>query len=322
MSTPLVEVEGLTKRFDQLIAVDNLNFTAERGEILGLVGPDGAGKTTTLRVLAGVLPADTGTVCVAGVDVGRDPEAVRSRVSYMPQHFGLYEDLTVDENIRFYADIFEVEAAAREQRAAQLLAASGMSPFRRRLAGQLSGGMKRKLGLACALIHTPLVLFLDEPTTGVDPVSRREFWSILYALIFEGVTVIISTAYLDEAERCHRLLLLHQGRLLFSGTPTALKRMLPGAVLAVSAPNPQQLETVVAGAEGVLTTMAMGDALHVVVDAPERRIPELRALLQRAALPCDTIRQTDATVEDVFVFAISRQDATEHDQSPTLQQHA
>ena len=309
----VVEVEGLSKRFDQVVAVENLSFTAARGEILGLVGPDGAGKTTTLRMLAGVLPADAGTVRVADVDVGRDPESVRSRVSYMPQHFGLYEDLTVDENIRFYAEIFEVSAAARETRAAQLLAASGMSPFRRRLAGQLSGGMKRKLGLACALIHTPVVLLLDEPTTGVDPVSRREFWSILYGLIFEGVTVVISTAYLDEAERCHRLLLLHQGHLLFSGTPAALKRLLPGTVLSVSSPDPQRLEAAVAGAEGVLTTMALGDALHVVVDVPERRLPELRGRLQRAALPFGEIRQTEATVEDVFVYAISRQPAERPD---------
>ena len=204
MSDEIVQVSGLTKRFGDVVAVDNLSFNARKGEILGLVGPDGAGKTTALRILAGVLSADAGAVLVAGQDVRLRPEAAKSRVSYMPQQFGLYEDLTVTENIRFYADIFEVSQAERRQREQQLLEASGMSRFRDRLAGQLSGGMKRKLGIACALIHTPQLLLLDEPTTGVDPVSRRELWSILYSLVFEGVTVLVSTAYLDEAERCHR----------------------------------------------------------------------------------------------------------------------
>ena len=215
MSDEIVQVSGLTKRFGGVIAVDHMSFNGRKGEILGLVGPDGAGKTTTLRILAGVLPADAGEVLIAGKDVLHEPEAVKSQISYMPQQFGLYEDLTVAENIRFYADIFEVSRAARQQREGELLEASGMGRFRDRLAGQLSGGMKRKLGIACALIHTPQLLLLDEPTTGVDPVSRRELWSILYALVFEGVTVLVSTAYLDEAERCHRLLLVHQGRALF-----------------------------------------------------------------------------------------------------------
>lgn len=305
MTDTIVEVGGLSKRFGGVPAVDRLSFAAQRGEILGLVGPDGAGKTTTLRVLAGILVADAGAVRVAGSDVVRDPEAGKSRVSYMPQQFGLYDDLTVDENIRFYAALFEVDARAREARAARLLAACGMTPFRRRLAGLLSGGMKRKLGLVCALIHTPDVLLLDEPTTGVDPVSRREFWTILYSLVFEGVTVVISTAYLDEAERCHRLLLLHRGQGLFYGTPAALKRTLPGAVLAVSSSEPQKVEAVVTGTEGVLTAMAMGDAVHVVVDDPERRIPELRRRIEAAQLPFADITQLEASVEDAFVYAIS-----------------
>ena len=202
-----------------MVAIEELSFSVNRGEILGLVGPDGAGKTTMLRILAGVLPADAGSVQVAGADVIRDPEAVKTHISYMPQQFGLYEDLTVDENIRFYAELFQISAIERDRRSAQLLAACGMGPFRRRLAGNLSGGMKRKLALVCALINRPQVLLLDEPTTGVDPVSRRELWAILYAMVFEGVTAVVSTAYLDEAERCHRLLLLHRGRGLFCGTP-------------------------------------------------------------------------------------------------------
>lgn len=303
----MVQVDGLAKRFGAVIAAQDLSFNVQRGEILGLVGPDGAGKTTTLRILSGVLGADAGTVLVAGEDVLRDPEAVKSRISYMPQHFGLYEDLTVEENIRFYADIFQVSARERREREKQLLEASGMTPFRQRLAGQLSGGMKRKLGFACALIHTPQVLLLDEPTTGVDPVSRRELWSILYSLVFEGVTVLVSTAYLDEAERCHRLLLLHQGRRLFFGTPAELKGILPGTVLSISSSDPQALQIAMTGEDGVLSAIAMGDTVHAVVDDPDRRIAQLRGRFEAARLDFGEMRRMQATVEDVFVYAISRE---------------
>jgi ABC-2 type transport system ATP-binding protein len=307
MSNEIIQVSGLTKRFGELCAVDNLSFTAQKGEIVGLVGPDGAGKTTTLRILAGILPVDRGSALLAGQDVLREPEAAKSQISYMPRQFGLYEDLTVVENIRFYADIFEVSRAARRQREQQLLEAVAMGRFRDRLAGQLSGGMKRKLGIACALIHTPQLLLLDEPTTGVDPVSRRELWSILYSLVFEGVTVLVSTAYLDEAERCHRLLLMYQGRRLFLGTPAELKRMLPGAVLSVSSPNPQALQMIAAAEPGVLSATAMGDAIHVVVDDPVRRVAQLRARFEQARVPFADVRRIPASVEDVFVYAISRQ---------------
>ncbi len=307
MTQAMVQVDGLIRRYAGRAVIENLSFAVQPGEILGLVGPDGAGKTTTLRILAGVLPADSGGARVAAQDVLHDPEAVKSVISYMPQHFGLYEDLTVDENIRFYAELFEVAAAAREQRARELLAACGMTPFRRRLAGQLSGGMKRKLGLVCALIHSPQVLLLDEPTTGVDPVSRRELWGILYSLVFGGVTVLISTAYFDEAERCHRLLLLHRGRQLFWGTPAELKGMLPGAVLSIASTDPERLRAALAGADGLLSAMAMGDALHVVVNEPARRIPELRTRLEAAHLAFDGITTVAATVEDVFAYMVSRE---------------
>src|SRR5579872_4873771 len=199
-----IVVSDLKKTFALVAAVNDISFAVRAGEIFGLVGPDGAGKTTTLRMLAGVMSPDAGVVRVAGCDVIREPEAAKHHLSYMPQRFGLYEDLTVEENIRFYADLFEVPRTLREERAAPLLAASNMEPFRHRLAGQLSGGMKQKLGLICALVHTPKLLLLDEPTTGVDPVSRRDFWRILYSLRESGVTILISTAYLDEAERCTR----------------------------------------------------------------------------------------------------------------------
>ncbi len=307
MNDSIVKVEGLSKRFGAVIALDRLGFDAQRGEIVGLVGPDGAGKSTALRILAGVMPADAGEVNIAGADVMLEPEAVKDRISYTPQHFGLYEDLTVDENLRFYADIFQVGAAARQQRAQQLLAACGMAPFHARLAGNLSGGMKKKLALACALIHTPQVLLLDEPTTGVDPVSRRELWSILYSLVFEDVTVLVSTAYFDEAERCHRLLLMHQGRRLFFGAPAELESTVPGGVLSISSPEPELLHPVAGAVQGVLSAISMGDALHAVVDDPDRRIPQLRAAFERARLPFGEFRRTPASVEDAFVYAISRE---------------
>jgi ABC-2 type transport system ATP-binding protein len=301
---PAIVLSGLTKRFPGVLAVDRLSFSVEAGEIFGLVGPDGAGKTTTLRMLAGVLAPDEGAASVAGFDIVREPETAKHAISYMPQRFGLYEELTVDENIRFYADLFAVPAAEREARAARLLAAAGMSKFRHRLAGKLSGGMKQKLGLTCALIHTPRVLLLDEPTTGVDPVSRRDFWRILYSLLAEGVAILTSTAYLDEAERCHRVALLHQGRLLFCDTPTRLKQQLPGAVVSVTSAEPQRLYLALREAEGVRSAVLVGDGVHLVVDDAARRIPALRDRLRAAGAAFEEIEQVTPSIEDLFVAAV------------------
>ena len=299
-----IVVSELTKHFPGVLAVDQLSFSAAPGEIFGLVGPDGAGKTTTLRMLAGVLPPDQGSARVAGCDVVDDPEGVKNHISYMPQRFGLYDDLTVEENIRFYADLFGVTRRHREQRAARLLAASGMSEFRHRLAGKLSGGMKQKLGLTCALIHTPQVILLDEPTLGVDPISRRDFWRILYELLAEGVTILISTSYLDEAERCHRLALLHEGRLLFCDTPARLKTRLPGAVVAVRSPEARRLRDVLTGADGITGLVLVGDGVHLMVDEAQRRIPELEARLAASGLPFTKLAQITPTIEALFVAAV------------------
>jgi ABC-2 type transport system ATP-binding protein len=296
--------EGLTKSFPGVRAVDALSFDVRAGEIFGLVGPDGAGKTTTLRMLAGIMPMDAGKARVAGFDVARDPEGAKHGLSYMPQRFGLYEDLTVDENIRFYADLFGVKKAERAERSTQLLQAAGMSEFRERLAGKLSGGMKQKLGLVCALIHRPKVILLDEPTTGVDPVSRRDFWRILYELAAEGVAILTSTAYLDEAERCHRVLLLHQGKLLFCDTPASLKAGFGKGVLSITAPDPRLLRSKLENAEGISSLLLTGDGLHVVVDDAARRIPEFEAKLRRANIPFDAIQQVEPSIEDLFVDAV------------------
>ncbi|WP_426663867.1 ABC transporter ATP-binding protein [Rhodanobacter aciditrophus] len=309
-ATPVtVAAAGLSKRFGGVAAVDGLDLEVKSGEIFGLVGPDGAGKTTTLRMLAAVMAPDAGTVEVGGVDVVAAPEQVRERISYMPQRFGLYEDLTVDENIRFYADLFGVSPKLREARAARLLDASSMGHFRKRLAGQLSGGMKQKLGLACSLVHAPSIVLLDEPTTGVDPLSRREFWQILYGLRGEGVTLLISTAYLDEAERCDRLALLHAGRLLYCDTPAALRARMPGALAEFASATPRRLRDALAHAPGVLGVLLVGNGIHVHMDQAGR-LPALQAQLRESGIACDDARIVPPSIEDLFVALLGDEGAT------------
>lgn len=219
----VIRCVNLTRKFGNLTAVNNLNIDIPQGEIFGLVGPDGAGKTTTMRLLTGILDPTEGEGWVYDKHIVKESETLKDHIAYMSQRFGLYEDLTVMENINFYADIYCVPKKEREPKIEKLLGFSNLTPFKGRLAGKLSGGMKQKLGLACALIHTPKVLFLDEPTNGVDPVSRRDFWGILYDLLKEKVTILYSTSYLDEAERCKRVGLIHKGKLLKCETPDAIK---------------------------------------------------------------------------------------------------
>jgi len=305
-----VSVHGLMRRFGPLAAVDGVSFDVRCGEIFGLVGPDGAGKSTIMRMLAGVLGADGGDIHLGGVDVLADPEAAKPHLSYMPQRFGLYEDLTVDENIFFYAELFSVSAKDRRARSQELLAAAGMAPFRRRLAGQLSGGMKQKLGLVCALIHTPQVLLLDEPTTGVDPVSRRDFWGILYGLREQGTTILLSTAYMDEAERCSRLALLHAGRIRQCDTPARLKQAMPGALLAVVTDDVRAAHAALEGAPCVLGLLLMGDRVNVRVDDPAKRLPELRARLADHGIHQAEITRVEPGIEDVFVALLGTETAS------------
>lgn len=300
-----IKAGGLIKSFPGVRAVDGLSFDVRAGEIFGLVGPDGAGKTTTLRMLAGIMPPDAGNATVAGCDIVRNPELAKHDLSYMPQRFGLYEDLTVDENIRFYADLFGVPKAERIDRSVQLLQAAGMAEFRTRLAGKLSGGMKQKLCLVCALIHRPKVILLDEPTTGVDPVSRRDFWRILYELISEGIAILTSTAYLDEAERCHRVALMHQGKLLFCDTPANLKSRMGKDVLAVGASEPRPVHDALEHSDGISSLVLTGDGVHVVVDDATRRVPEIESRLRSAGAVFDSIQKVAPTIEDLFVDAVS-----------------
>jgi ABC-2 type transport system ATP-binding protein len=301
---PAVEARGLVRRFGAVVAVDGLDLSVRPGEIFGLVGPDGAGKTTTLRLLAGVLPPSDGAAVVVGLDVARDAERLRRRVGYVAQRFALYGDLTIDENLRFFADAYGVGSSERRARAGELLAMADLDRFRDRLADHLSGGMKQKLALVCGLIHRPDVLFLDEPTAGVDPVSRRDLWRMLYRLQEDGLTVVLSTAYMDEAERCHRLALLSAGRLVALGTPDQLRARLPDAIVEVrlreASPTSLRLARDAArGLPGVTGAQLFGDRLHVALARPDL-IGGLSAALG-ATVPVATARAVAPTIEDVFL---------------------
>jgi len=299
-----IKAEALTKCFGGLTAVDHLTLSVAEGEIFGLVGPDGAGKTTTMRLLTSIMAPTSGEAWVAGRHVEREAEAIKEQIGYMSQRFGLYPDLTVLENIEFYADIYGVSRAERGERIERLLAFSNLTPFRKRLAGNLSGGMKQKLGLACALIHTPKVLFLDEPTNGVDPASRRDFWRILYQLLAQKVTIFVSTAYLDEAERCNRVALIHRGRLLACGTPDDVKKLMRGTILEVRAAEPRAAAVLLRGKLAADTVGLFGDRVHIVTREPERATAQAKTVIAAAGLELLGIRPIEPALEDVFVSVL------------------
>jgi ABC-2 type transport system ATP-binding protein len=304
MPSPVVSLEELTRSFGPLTAVDRLSFQVQRGELFGIVGPDGAGKTTTLRMLAGVLPSTSGRAEVLGVNVADDPEGVKPAIAYMSQQFGLYQDLTVRENIDFYADLYRVPRAERPARRERLYAFSNLGPFQDRLAGNLSGGMKQKLSLCCALIHHPQVLLLDEPTFGVDPISRRDLWLILHEMVAEGVTVLVSTSYLDEAERCDRVVLLHDGGVMALDTPDELLTLLPGQVVSIAAERPRAARDVTREIPGVLGVALFGDVVHAFLSDGlelQRRVVER---MEKADVGFVGLEEVDASLEDVFLHLV------------------
>ena len=304
-----IRAKGLSKSFGELAAVQDLDLEISRGELFGLVGPDGAGKTTTLRMLAGILPPSSGDAEVAGFSVVSDPEGAKHHLAYMSQRFGLYTDLTVRENLDFYADLFEVPHADLPSRIDRLFSFSRLGPFQDRLAGNLSGGMKQKLGLCCALIHHPEVLLLDEPTFGVDPISRRDLWLIVHEMVADGMTALVSTAYMDEAERFDRLALLHRGQVLDLDRPQALQASLEGRVLSLQAEDLRAARQAARGIEGVQHAGLFGDRIHLVVDSSDRDPQYLVSALESAGVHSPRIRPTGASMEDVFLQKISEADA-------------
>ncbi|MEN6406285.1 MAG: ABC transporter ATP-binding protein [Thermoguttaceae bacterium] len=305
-----IHTENLTKRFGDLAAVERLSIDVAEGEIFGLVGPDGAGKTTTMRLLSAILDPTEGDAWVDGCHVVRQAERVKERIGYMSQRFGLYADLTVIENLSFYADIYCEPRRGRQEKIDRLLGFSNLTPFQRRLAGNLSGGMKQKLGLACALVHTPKVLLLDEPTNGVDPVSRRDFWRILGQLQQEGVTIFVSTSYLDEAERCHRVGLIHDGRLLACGTPEEVKRLMHAAILEVRAHQPRQAAVALRARWPDRSIGLFGDRVHVACENSEQTAVEARAALEQAGVGVIAVQTIAPTLEDVFISVMKDEKET------------
>lgn len=302
-----IRVEGLIRRFGSITAVDRLTFSVERGELFGLVGPDGAGKTTTLRMLAGVLRPDGGEAILNGVSVVRDREAVKHHIAYMSQRFGLYTDLTVMENLEFYADLYRVSKPERSARLERLFHFSNLGPFRDRLAGQLSGGMKQKLGLSCALIHEPEILLLDEPTFGVDPISRRDLWLIVHEMVGRGTTVLVSTAYMDEAERFDRLMLIHKGRAIAQGTPVELQQALAGDVLSVRLDRSREARAVALAVPSVKSAIVFGDQLHVAVASAERDGAAVERALRQAGFDVLAVTRMERSMEDVFIERIAQE---------------
>ncbi len=307
MATALmVQTENLTRRFGELVAVDSLNLEVSKGEIFGLVGPDGAGKTTTLRLLCGLMNPTSGQVQVAGHALPAELESVKDRIGYMAQRFGLYVDLTVQENMTFYADLFGIEAADRESLTARLLRMTRMEPFRSRPAGKLSGGMKQKLALMCTLLHRPEILFLDEPTNGVDPVSRRDFWAILYQLVKDGMTVVITTAYLDEAERCNRVGLMHRGRLIRCDAPDALKTRLEESAYEIEVPDLRAAREFFSGLAGVVSVESAGATLHLFLDPGRTSTEELSAGFEDRFRTPAVFRPIVPSLEDTFIALIQK----------------
>lgn len=303
---PVVRAVNLTRRFGALTAVDHLNIEVPPGEIFGLVGPDGAGKTTTLRLLCGLLDPSEGQAWVTGHDVTRDLRAVKDQIGYMAQRFGLYGDLTVEENMKFYADLFGIGRKDHEALSRELLAMTRMEPFRRRPAAKLSGGMKQKLALMCTLLHRPRVLFLDEPTNGVDPVSRRDFWAILYGLVRDGLTLFVTTAYMDEAERCNRVGLLDRGRLIRCDSPAALRTRMDEACYRIEVADRRGAREFLRTMPGVLSVEPSGAALHVFISPGAVDADDVKRALESKGFAPAVFEQIVPSLEDVFIALIRK----------------
>jgi len=307
---PQVVAEGLVKRFGDFVAVDHVSFQIGRGEIMGFLGPNGAGKSTIIRILCGLLLPSSGRALVAGIDVAQDPEGVREHIGYMSQKFSLYRDLTVEENLRFFGGIYRVPHDKLAERMRFAIDMAGLRGHEKNLVATLAGGWQQRLALGCAVLHRPPILFLDEPTSGVEPTSRRRFWHLIHTLADGSVSVLVSTPYMDEAEYCHRAALINRGRLIASGSPDELKRTaLGGELLLLECVNLGPTLAALQQAPGVLDCSVFGNALHVLVRDAERALRELPAYLERKNLPPSRLERIHASLEDVFVRLIAADSA-------------
>ena len=304
----IIQTTKLTRKYGQLTAVDALDLAIHPGEIYGLVGADGAGKTTTLRILAGVLSITDGEAWVAGKSLATDAEKVKPYIGYMAQQFSLYGDLSVRENLAFFADIYDVTGIEREERTRYLLEFAQLTQFQNRRAQHLSGGMQKKLALASTLIHQPDILLLDEPTTGVDPVSRREFWDILTELHLGGTTIIISTPYMDEAERCNRVALLHNGRLIRSDKPRDIQNSVEGDVIQLTPENWQTAQQQLKQIPGVLEIQTYGNRLHVLLSPGEDNLAYLESEMERRGIHYSGLERAPMRMEEAFISIVSKLD--------------
>jgi ABC-2 type transport system ATP-binding protein len=297
-----VAVDNLVKKFGDFVAVDHVSLETKRGEIFGFLGPNGAGKSTTIRMLCGLLRPTAGRATVAGFDVARDPESVRQNIGYMSQKFSLYNDLTVKENLRLFAGMYNVPRRAVDERIAWAVNMAALVGHENKITGSLPGGWKQKLALGCAVLHRPPILFLDEPTSGVDPISRRTFWDLIHQMASEGVTIFVTTHYMDEAEYCNRLALIYRGRLVALGSPTELKRSsMKGDLLLLECDRVGEAVQLLEHAPGVLDAAVFGNALHLVVTQAASVIPQLKQFLDERNIKAERIEPIHASLEDVFV---------------------
>jgi ABC-2 type transport system ATP-binding protein len=310
-TAPIIVTHELQRDFKRTRAVDGLNLSIQPGTLFGLVGPDGAGKTTTLRLLAGLLNLSGGSASVAGFDLKRQAEAIKPHVGYMAQQFSMYAELSVMENLRFFAEIFDVSTADLAARTERLLSFAGLSEFKDRRAGKLSGGMQKKLALACTLIHQPEILLLDEPTTGVDPISRREFWDILTDLHLDGATILVSTPYMDEADRCSKVGLMYAGKLIECDSPQKIREKLEGDIIEIQPEDWRKALKAVSALSGVRQAQTYGESIHLLVDSGKRRLPEIERLLKKEKLAYRSIRIAPARMEEAFISLIQELESRE-----------
>lgn len=313
-STPIIAAKDLSRDFKKTRAVNSLDLEVQSGELFGLVGPDGAGKTTALRLLAGLLYITEGSATVTGFDLKTESESIKPRVGYMAQEFNLYGELTVAENLRFFSELYDVDPTVIHERTERLLDFAGLNEFTSRRASHLSGGMKKKLALACTLIHEPPLLLLDEPTTGVDPISRREFWDILTELYLAGTTIVVSTPYMDEADRCSRVGLMYEGEMIVCDTPQNIRGQIEGDLIELKSADWRRAKEILRSMPGVIEIQTYGEALHILVDSQEKRLTMLERTLAENNVTYRGLRRAPIRMEEAFLSLITHLDVEQKEE--------